>query len=483
MALCLYSSGLAMDGYTVIENTFFNEFLPQSTGDDVKVYLYGLNLCSNPNAADNDLGSLCRVLCISEEDAIKSFEYWEEMGLVQIVSRDPLEIRFLPIRIYSGSAKLRKPEKWTEFNKTIASIISGRDVTPVELNHYYTFVETEHFEPEAIILIASHCVKYKSNTIGYPYILQTIRNFKADGYMTYEAVEAAIVEQEKAGAEIKQVLNALGLKRNADLDERNLYVKWTQKFGFTHGVIMQIAKLQNKRGGFAKLDTVLTKYYEQKLFSMEDIALFSEKQDEMFEIAKEVSKVIGVYYGNYESVVNTYILDWMNKGYEKDALLFVACYCFKQSLRTLEGMNVVIQKFFKLGLVSLESIKQYIESIIKNDEQIREVLETLGLLRTISSNDRDLYKNWVFNWGFVHEQILLVAKLIKDRSNQTTYLSRVLSDLHEKHIEKDDEIKNYLKNYQGSKPSETSKKPDYLTRELSKEQLSAVLDSLEDIEI
>ena len=78
---------------------------------------------------------------------------------------------------------------------------------------------------------------------------------------------------------------------------------------------------------------------------------------------------------------------------------------------------------------------------------------------------------------------MLVAKLIKDRSNQTTYLSRVLSDLHEKHIEKDDEIKNYLKNYQGSKPSETSKKPDYLTRELSKEQLSAVLDSLEDIEI
>ena len=61
MALCSYSSRLAMDGYTVIDNTFLNEFLPQATGDDVKVYLYGLNLCSNPNNDDNDLDTLCKV--------------------------------------------------------------------------------------------------------------------------------------------------------------------------------------------------------------------------------------------------------------------------------------------------------------------------------------------------------------------------------------------------------------------------------------
>ena len=55
MALCSYSSGLSLNGYTVIDNTFLNEFLPQATGEDVKVYLYGLNLCTNPNEEDNNL--------------------------------------------------------------------------------------------------------------------------------------------------------------------------------------------------------------------------------------------------------------------------------------------------------------------------------------------------------------------------------------------------------------------------------------------
>ncbi len=485
MALCSYSSGLAMDGYTVIENTFFNEFLPQSTGDDVKVYLYGLSLCANPNAEDNNLDNISRVLSLTEDKVVKAFEYWQEMGLVQIVSKNPTEIRYLPISMYSGSSKLRKPEKWTEFNKAIQDVISGRQITPAEYNHYYSLVETKHFEPEAVILIASHCARYTSNkAIGYPYILATARSFEADGLKTYEAIEQKIIEQEKAGSEIKQVLNALGIKRNADLDERNTYIKWIQKYGFTHGMIVQVAKMQNKRGGFARLDEVLTSYYEQKLFSMEDIALFSERQDEMFELAKEVCKIIGVYYGNYESVVKNYISDWFNKGYERESLIFISEYCFKQSLRTLEGMNVVVQKFFKLGLISLESIKQYIETILKNDEQIREVLETLGLLRTINSSDRELYKNWIQNWGFAHENIILVAKLIKEKSNQTTYLSRILSDLHERGIKENEEIEKYLKLNTANNNKKTAQNGQkYLTRELSKEQLSAVLDSLDEIEI
>ena len=62
MALCTFSSKLAMDGFTVIDNVFLNEFLPGATGDDVKVYLYGLTLCSNPNTDDNTLDTICKVL-------------------------------------------------------------------------------------------------------------------------------------------------------------------------------------------------------------------------------------------------------------------------------------------------------------------------------------------------------------------------------------------------------------------------------------
>ena len=482
MALCSYSSKLAMDGFTVIDNTFLNEFLPQATGDDVKVYLYGLNLCTNPNIEDNNLDTICKVLSLTEEDVLEAFSYWQEMGLVQIVSTNPLEVRYLPARARSGSAKIRNREKYTDFNEQIQSVITGRMITPTEFNEYYSLIETYHFEPEALIMIARYCTKIKSSSIGYPYILAVARNFANDGLKTIEAVEQKFLEQEQNSDEIKRVLTALGLKREADIEERNLYLKWNNNFGFTNGTIVEVAKSLKKKGGFAKLDSLLSKYYEQKLFTLEEIAEFSEKQDEMYETAKIVSKNLGLYYHNLENVVDVYVADWNNKGYSVETLTFISMYCFKQSIRTLEGMNTVVQKFYKLGLVSLESLEQYIMSIIKSDEQIKTILDRTGLVRSVSSYDRDYYKTWTNNWGFVDSQILLVAEVSSGKANPMSYINKVLATLNEKGIKTDAEIKKELKNVSNA-VSANSNKPKIEQREYTAEEFNAVIDSLDDVEL
>ena len=482
MALCSYSSKLAMDGYTIIDNTFLNEFLPQATGDDVKVYLYGLNLCSNPNVEDNNLDTICKVLSLTEDDVLNAFSYWQEMGLVQIVSTNPLEVRFLPARARSGSAKIRNREKYTDFNEMIQSVITGRMITPTEFNEYYSLIETYHFEPEAIILIARYCTKIKSSTIGYPYILAVARNFANEGVKTVEAVEQKFLEQEQNSDEIKRVLSALGLKREADIDERNLYLKWNNSFGFTNGTIVEVAKTLKKKGGFAKLDSLLSKYYEQKLFTLEAIADFSEKQDEMYEIAKIVSKNLGLYYQNLENVVDVYVADWNNKGYSIDTLTFISMYCFKQSIRSLDGMNTVVQKFYKLGLISLESLEQYIMSIIKSDEEIKLVLDKAGLVRSVSSYDRDYYKTWTNNWGFSDEQILMVAEVSTGKSNPMSYINKVLASLNEKGIKTNEEIKKELKNVSVF-VEKTPNKPAFAQRTYTAEEFNAVIDSLDDVEL
>ncbi len=483
MPFCSFSSKLAMDGYTVIENTFFNEFLPQATGDDVKIYLYGLNLCNNPNLEDNSLDTISKVLCLPEEQIKNAFLYWQDMGLVQVVSREPFEVRFLPVSVHSGSSKIRNKEKYLEFNNLISNIITGRMITPTEFNEYYTLIESHHFEPEAVLLIANYCVKLKSNSVGYPYILAVARSFEADGLKSFEAIEQKILEQEKSSLQIKEVLKALGSNRNADIEERNLYTKWTSVYGFSHHVILEIAKLQKKHGGFAKLDENLSKYYSQKLFTLEEISNFSKKQDELYEIAKKVSTTIGLSYQNYENVVNTYVSAWDAKGYDADALLFIAQFCFNQSLRRLEDMNTVVQKFFKLGLVSLASIEQYIQGIVANDEQIKEVLGTLNLLRSVQTNDRELYKNWTENWGFSHQEILEVAKIIAPKTTSVTYLSKVLNSVHEQNLSGEKILEYVKRSMEGYGKTDKTPQSQYMTRDLSAAQLSAVLDSLDDVEI
>ena len=171
MAFCSYSSKLALESFTVIDNIFLNEFLPQATGDDVKVYLYCLNLCNNPNLEDNNLDTICKILSLTEEQVKNSFSYWQDMGLVQVVSFCPFEVKFLPIRSHSGSTKIRHPEKYTGFNEQMNKVISGRMITPSEFNEYYTLIESYHFEPDALLLIAKYCTQIKSTSIGYPYII------------------------------------------------------------------------------------------------------------------------------------------------------------------------------------------------------------------------------------------------------------------------------------------------------------------------
>jgi len=481
LALCTFSSKLVMDGYTVLDNTFLNEFLPQATGDDVKVYLYGLNLCSNPNIEDNNLDTICKVLSLTEDQVLKSFTYWQEMGLVQLASTNPLEIKFLPVRAHSGSAKIRNKEKYADFNKQMQGVIEGRMITPNEYNEYYSLIEVYHFEPEALVLIAKYCTKIKSTAIGYPYILAVAKDFARDGLKTIETVEQKFMEQEKSTQEIKQILSALGLKREADIDERNLYLKWTNSFGFTHGTVVSVAKTLNKKGGFAKLDSLLSKYFEQKLFTIEEISAFSSARDAMFESAKNISRTLGLYYQNLENVVDTYIIDWFNKGFNADTLEYISNYCFKQSIRTLDGMNTIVQKFFKLGLISTDSIIQYISAIIQTDELIKEVLDKTGLVRTVSSYDRDFYKTWTDSWGFSHEQVLMASELAEGKNNPITYLNRVLADFHEQGISiTADVVKNFK-----TKPAQSTEpqKQNYAHHNYTKEQLSAVFDSLDDVEI
>ena len=486
MALCSFSSALSMDNSTLIDNAFINEFMPSASGNAIKVYLYGLTLCSSPYSRDNEIDSMANILGITIDEIIDAFSYWQEMGIVQIITNNPISVQFLPVKMHSGRGKTQIKEKYADFNKQAQSILSGRMIRPNEYNEYYNLIESYHFEPEALLMIIKYCVSLKNNSINYPYILTVANSFEKDGIKTTEALEEKLLEQEQACSSLGQVLTALGIKREADLDERNLYIKWTKVFGFTQGVITSVAKTLKKRGGMHKLDELMSKYYEQKLFTMEEIEEFGKSKDKMYELAKLVTKNIGVYYQNLESVVETYILDWVNKGYDEDSLFLISKYCFKQSIRTLDGMNTIIQKFFKLGLVSVIAIDQYLDSVIATDNIIKEILDNIGLVRSVSAYDRDLYKTWTEIWNLNSEIITFASKSAKGKIQPIMYLNKLLSVFHTKNIHTIDEAKKEIEEFNKTNTHSTNTQNNQVyksTREYSQSELNALFDSLDDIEV
>ena len=106
MAFCKYSLNFSAHNKTEIDNVFINDFLPKAPDLCVKVYIMGLCKCNDADDTNNTISYFKEKLKICEEDVISIFKYWEEQGLVQVLSTDPVEIRYLPIN--NASAKVKK---------------------------------------------------------------------------------------------------------------------------------------------------------------------------------------------------------------------------------------------------------------------------------------------------------------------------------------------------------------------------------------
>lgn len=477
MALCSFSSELTMDTYTIIDNVFINAYLPNAPEYCVKVYIYGLSLCSNPKSTDNSLDSMAKVLQITEQELQDAFTYWQNAGLVQIIEKTPLEVKFLPIKAHSGSKKY-KTGKYADFNKQVQSILYGRMIQPREFEEYYDIIETYHFEPEALVMLIRYCVELKGENVNYPYIIATAKNYVEEGITTTRAMDERFMEMELASKELKMVLKALGITRTADPSERNLYIKWTKQMQFPQGVIMEAAKSLNRKGGMYKLDEKLSKYYELKLFTVQDIEAYTAKRDELYTTAREICSNLGLFYQSLDVVVDTYVLDWFNKGYAKEALVSISKYCFKHSLRTLEAMDKLIQKWYTLGIVSTQAIAEYVQEHLQTDKTIQKVLDTCGIVRNVNSWDRSFYRTWTYSWKIEDDIILYCAELARGKMQPMQYVNKLLSTVHEKNWTTLAQVQKGLKTFTESTKTPATQMETRTT--YNAEDLDKLLDSFGD---
>ena len=140
-------------------------------------------------------------------------------------------------------------------------------------------------------------------------------------------------------------------------------------------------------------------------------------------------------------------------------------------------MNGTITKFYAHGIVSLESLNQHIESGIKTDNIIKDIILACGLSRNVNSWDRDNYRTWTYSWKLSDEVILYGASLSKDKAQPMQYLNKILSDWKEKGIYTVDKAKEQSEQQTISKPQQQKSGIAIRQREYTKEELDAVFNT------
>ena len=468
-----------MNDKTVVDNIFINNFLPNAPDLCVKVYLMGLSKCANSIAHDNNLSNFANVLNVSEDEIIKAFYYWQDQGVVQVINSNPIEVRFMPLNASLGSIKKYKIGKYTDFNLQVQEILSKRMITPTEFSAYYNIIEEYHVEPEALIMIIKYCADLKGENVTYPYISTVAKNWEKEGVHTCEDVENKITELGVLDDKVMLVLGALGTKRKVQLEDIQMLNHWLGNLDFELNTIVAIAKrcnLKKVKADMNYLDNLLSKYYEMRLNSIIEIEAYETQKQNMSNLARLIVKGLGLYYEDLTKVIDTYVVKWCQMGYTDEILIQISDYCFKNSIRTLDSYDRIVQKLYKLGIVTIDAFNEYLNDLVAWDEKIRALLEKLGIKRYVNEFDRNYYRTWTDVWGFGDDIINWAAALSVGKSNAMQYMNKILSSWKVKGITSVEQAK--LNSNFETKVEQTKKADKY-----TKEQLNSFFSNLDEVEI
>lgn len=455
-----------------IDNAFVTDFMPFAPENYVKVYLYGLKLACFGGVGDIET-EIAGKLNLEPGLVSEAFSYWANEGLVNILSTSPVAVEYLAVN--KGTLALRKfsKTKYKDFNDQLHAMLPSRNILPNEYNEYYSIMEAMHIEPEAMLAIIAYCIRLKGQDVGYPYILAVARNLARQGCLTYDRVNEQLSEFDLYDKDVAAVLHSLGSKKAPAIEDKRMFAKWTKTLGFPTETVVQVAK-SVKRGGMDRLDALLVKYYENHLFSMAEIDEFNRNRDRLYSLTKEINKRIGVYYEQLDFIIETYVTRWLGYGFTDETLLTIAEYCFRCNIRTLEGYNATVEKFYKQGLITADDIGEFLGEAVRRDADIRETLEKAGVTRPVTSRDRDSYRTWTYSWKMDRDVVLYAASLAAGNASPVSYMNAILGGWHNAGVTSLEGAKKFG----ATRASAARETAATVTKTYTSEQLNAMFDSL-----
>lgn len=482
MAFIKLSRDFKKNSFVNLDSNFITDFLPDASEKSIKVYLLGLYYSTLDNDV-NTIDNFCESLNLSFKDVEKAFKYWEDEGLVKISDLENMEIIYFPIDSKTAKFKPIDEGKYGDFYVLCQNVVA-HELTSNEFKAYVDLIEKTKIEPEALLMIIKYATNGKEEKASANYILSIAKAWIEEKVFTVNAVEEKIKEMELTQEKIANLFCILGLKRNATIDERDMYIKWTKVFHYSDSTILDVAETLKKKGGMKALDNKISKYHSMQFFDFDEIQVYEKNKKHLTTLAKDVCTKLGLFVENLEPVVDNYLNNWLYKGYSDETLKLLATYCFKSDNKSLESMDIVIQKLYKQGIVSIEAFNQYMNELNATDLNIRNILDALNMARNVTQRDRELYNIWLLEWHTPKEVLDYAIELSKDKLSPFAYLTKIMSLLHENNVKTIDEAKslNLEEKANGNNNSNKKQKLNMNTRSYTDEELNRLFDNLKEID-
>lgn len=481
MAFCQLGKDYIKDGYTLVDNIFFTSYLPAADPVDCKVYLLGLYTAKECPECDNTAERLSLMLKLDEERVMTAFQRWEQAGLVSVSRSHPPQVTYHSVKSPLTPAVKINAREYDVFVEETARLFPEKILTPNEITSLIELMSFHKIEINAMLMIIRYCMDYKPGA-SVAYILAVASDWANRGIRTESEVNERIAELERNVEDIRSIFRTLGLKSEAGLIDRQLYLKWTKDYGYSMDAVLTAARAAKRRGGMERLSAIIEELKNASAHTAEEVSNYLKAKEDNLKLAATVVKTLGTYYASLDIMVETYLIPWQAMGFQGDALTTAAKFCFMRNVRTLDGMNNTVERFYKLGLLTGAAIEAYIARQVAADAAIKEVLEVAGSSAYVTNRDREFYRTFIEQWGFSHEVILAAAEKAAGRPFPMAYVNRCLAALKERNIKDVSEARNYFDVWERGEKQDNKPKSqhDYMQQTYTREQLRSVFIDIDD---
>ncbi len=306
---------------TTLPNAFVDNYMLNANHTYVVIYIYVYRQCLS-GRVELSTSDIAKAMNILESDVINALKYWEKLGLVNINldSKKDLKVEFLQIpqggRVQTPTP-IQEPESNIVFfpekqqpevsevlpkytvkelelykssSKEVETLFSigeqslGRLLTYEDLNILFGLYDWLRLPFEVIQRLLEYCAEKDHRNIHY--IEKVAIDWAEKGISTLEAAQEYI---DRFNNTYRQILKAFGhTNRNATKSEIKYMEKWLNEYSLSLELIFEACDktiMQIGQPKFSYADKILTKWYLNKVSTLEEVA----KLDDDF--YKEAAKV------------------------------------------------------------------------------------------------------------------------------------------------------------------------------------------------
>ena len=290
---------------TQIPDLFFTEYLTQSSGDFIKVYLYIVFL--SKHGKDVKLNDMSKQLALPFKVIQDALKYWEDLGIITKKNTGYIVGNIQEVELY----KLYKPKLSAHIdveqvanNKYRASAIETINnsffqgiMSPSWYNDIDLWFKKYQFDEQVMIALFRYC--FERSALHRNYIQTVAEAWFNNNISNFNDLDLYFQKQEKLNKMKKDISKKLGFTRSLTQYEEAYIEKWVVEFGYSLDIIeLALRKTSSKSNfGFDYIDKIICSWHDRNLNSVEEIKQFlidAKNKDKNIKALEKKS------YNNYE---------------------------------------------------------------------------------------------------------------------------------------------------------------------------------------